>query len=198
VTSGGFRALGERILHRGPVVRVAVGTFAGPGGETFEREVVHHPGAVAVVPVLEDGVTALLVRQYRSALDALVLEVPAGKLDVEGEVPEVTAARELEEEVGCRPGRLERLCAVHNSPGFSDEVIVIYLAQDLRPGQPSPHGVEEQHLSVERVPLADVDAMVADGRITDAKTVIGLLLTRDRLLHPTRTGGSGGNPDPTP
>ena len=177
-----FRAIGEETVHQGPVVRVTRTTVRAPDGGTYEREVVHHPGAVAVVPVLDDGVTVVLVRQYRSALDDLVLEVPAGKCDVEGEAAEVTAARELEEEVGYRAGRMERLCVIHNSPGFSDERVTIFLAHDLASGRANPHGLEEEHMVVEHVSLADVDALVADGRITDAKTVVGLLLARDRLL----------------
>ncbi len=177
-----FEAVGEVVLHEGPVVRVARATISGPDGETYEREVVHHPGAVAVVPVLDDGRTVVLVRQYRSALDALVLEIPAGKCDVDGEAPEVTAARELEEEVGFRAGSLERLCVIHNSPGFSDERVVVFLAEHLEPGTATPHGVEEQHMAVEHVSLDEADQLIADGYITDAKTVVGLLLTRDRLL----------------
>jgi 8-oxo-dGTP pyrophosphatase MutT (NUDIX family) len=176
-----FRAVGEETVHQGPVVRVTRTTVRAPDGGTYEREVVHHPGAVAVVPVLDDGVTVVLVRQYRSALDDLVLEVPAGKCDVEGEAAEVTAARELEEEVGCRAGRMERLCVIHNSPGFSDERVVIFLACELQAGDPTPHGVEEEHMVVEHVSLADTGRLIADGTITDAKTVVGLLLARDRL-----------------
>jgi ADP-ribose pyrophosphatase len=178
-----FRALGEEVLHRGPVVQVARATISGPDGETYEREVVHHPGAVAVVPMLDDGRTVVLVRQYRSALDALVLEIPAGKCDVEGEAAEVTAARELEEEVGCRAGSMERLAVIHNSPGFSDERVVIFLAERLEQGTASPHGIEEQHMAVEHLPLDDVAQLIADGHITDAKTVVGLLLARDRLIR---------------
>jgi ADP-ribose pyrophosphatase len=176
-----FRALGEEVLHQGPVVRVTRATIEGPDGTTYEREVVHHPGAVAVVPVLDDGRTVVLVRQYRSALDALVLELPAGKCDVDGEAPEVTAARELEEEVGCRAGAMERLGVIHNSPGFSDERVVIFLAERLEQGTASPHGIEEQHMAVEHVSLERAEQLIADGHITDAKTVVGLLLARDRL-----------------
>jgi 8-oxo-dGTP pyrophosphatase MutT (NUDIX family) len=183
VSDDGFRSLGEEVLHRGPVVRVTRATIAAPGGGTFEREVVHHPGAVAVVPVLDDGRTVVLVRQYRSALDAQVLEVPAGKCDVDGEAPEVTAGRELEEEVGYRARHLERLCVIHNSPGFSDERVVIFLADRLEAGTATPHGEEEQHMAVEHVSLADADALIADGHVTDAKTVVGLLLARDRLVR---------------
>jgi ADP-ribose pyrophosphatase len=183
MASGGFRSLGEEVVHSGPVVRVARVTVEGPDGSPYEREVVHHPGAVAVVPVLDDGTTVVLVRQYRSALDALVLEVPAGKCDVDGEAAELTAARELEEEVGYRAGRLEQLCVLHNSPGFSDERVTIFLADRLEQGTASPHGIEEEHMAVEHVSLGDVDDLVARGEITDAKTVVGLLLARDRLLR---------------
>ena len=178
-----FRALGEEVVHRGPVVRVARATITGPSGETYEREVVHHPGAVAVVPVLDDGRTVVLVRQYRSALDALVLEIPAGKCDVDGEAPEVTAARELEEEVGYRAAAMERLGVIHNSPGFSDERVVIFLAEQLQAGTAAPHGIEEEHMAVEHVSLDDADQLIADGHVTDAKTVVGLLLARDRLAR---------------
>ncbi len=179
----GFRSLGEEVLHEGPVVRVTRATIAAPDGSTYEREIVHHPGAVGVVPVLDDGTTVVLVRQYRSALDRLVLEVPAGKCDVDGEAAETTAARELEEEVGYRAARMEQLCVIHNSPGFSDERVTIFLARDLEAGEATPHGVEEEHMAVEHVSVADADALIADGRITDAKTVVGLLLARDRLLR---------------
>jgi ADP-ribose pyrophosphatase len=178
-----FRAVGEETIHQGPVVRVARATISGPDGATYDREVVHHPGAVAVVPVLDDGETAVLVRQYRSALDALVLEIPAGKRDVDGEPAELTASRELEEEVGYRAGRMEELCVIHNSPGFCDERVVIFLAGDLQAGDATPHGVEEEHMVVEHVSLRDAEGLIADGRITDAKTVVGLLLARDRLIR---------------
>jgi 8-oxo-dGTP pyrophosphatase MutT (NUDIX family) len=178
-----FRTLGEEVVHEGPVVRVARATISGPDGTTYEREVVHHPGAVAVVPVLDDGRTVVLVRQYRSALDALVLEIPAGKCDVDGEPPELTAARELEEEVGYRADSLERLCVIHNSPGFSDEQVVVFLAERLEEGTATPHGIEEEHMAVEHVSLEDADQLIADGHITDAKTVVGLLLARDRLVR---------------
>ena len=177
----GFRKLGERVVHRGHVVTLAVGTFCDPAGEVFEREVVHHPGAVSVVPVLADGATVILVRQYRSSFDEQLLELPAGKLDVDGEDHLTAARRELEEEIGQRAGRLEELVSFYNSPGFCDEVCTVYLGLDLEPCPPSAQGVEEQHMTVERVALDYALAMVADGRIRDAKTIVGLLLARDRL-----------------
>ncbi len=177
----GFAKLAERVIYRGQVVTMAESTFVGPDGQEFERDVVRHPGAVSVVPVLDDGETVVLVRQYRSAIEGLLLEIPAGKLDVDGEAPAAAAARELEEEVGYRAGRLERLAEFYNSPGFCDEHSVVFVASDLEPCPSSAQGVEERHLAVEHVALAEVPAMVADGRLADAKTIIGLTLARERL-----------------
>lgn len=177
----GFSRRGERIIHQGQVVTLVEATFVGPDGGEFEREVVRHRGAVSVVAVLDDGATAVLVRQYRSAVDALLLEIPAGKLDVDGEAPEAAAARELEEEVGWRAGRMEKLAEFYNSPGFCDEHAVVYLARDLVRCESSAQGVEERHMTIEHVSLDDVPAMIADGRLVDAKTIIGLTLARERL-----------------
>lgn len=176
-----FRKHGEELAWRGHLVTVAVGEFEAPSGERFHREVVHHPGAVAVVPVIEEGTAVLLVRQYRAAVDGELLELPAGKRDVDGEDPAVTAGRELEEEVGMRAGRLEPLAWFHTSPGFTDEHVVVFLGLDLEPVAQNLQGLEEQHLTVERVALDDVPGLVADGAIADAKTIIGLCLARDAL-----------------
>src|SRR5437764_14817625 len=120
---------------------MAIGEFEAPDGSSFERDLVHHPGAVSVVAIV--GGAAVLVRQYRAALDRDLLEVPAGKRDVDGEPPEATAARELEEEVGLRPARLELLAEFFNSPGFSDEHSYVYLASGLIEVTSRPVGVEE-------------------------------------------------------
>jgi 8-oxo-dGTP pyrophosphatase MutT (NUDIX family) len=177
----GFTKVDERLLHQGHVISLALGTFRSPDGAEFERELVRHPGAVSVVPLLDDGSTVVLVRQYRAAIDDLLLEIPAGKRDVAGEPPERTAARELEEEVGYRAGRIEELGQFYNSVGFSDEHSWVYLGRDLEPCASDAQGIEETHMTVEHVDLADVPAMVADGRLRDAKTIIGLTLTIERL-----------------
>jgi ADP-ribose pyrophosphatase len=186
----GFSKLSERVVFRGSLISVAEATFCGPDGKTFTRDVVHHPGAVDVVPVLDDGdggYTVVLVRQYRAAADRELLEIPASKRDVEGEAVEVTAARELEEEIGMRAGRLELLGRFLNSPGFCDEESFLFLAQDLTPCTSSAQGVEEQHMTIERVRLADVPGLVTRGELVDAKSIIGLLLARERLgVAPTR------------
>ena len=177
----GFRKLSEEPVFAGSLISVGVGTFEDPGGDTFERDVVHHPGAVSVVPVVDEGTAVLLVRQYRAAVDRTLLEIPAGKRDVTGESPDVTARRELEEEVGMRAGRLEKLGEFYNSPGFCDEHSHVFLALDLDPCPASAQGIEEQHLTVEHVSLDAVPGLIAAGEIVDAKTIIGLCLARERL-----------------
>lgn len=160
---------------------VVIAEVEGPGGDRFEREIIHHPGAVAVLPLHDDG-TVTLVHQYRVAVGSDVWEVPAGLRDIADEPTEETARRELAEEVGLRAGRLERLAMFHNSVGFSDEAVVIYLARDLSAVADDRQGVEEEHMRVERMPLDAALAMVDDGRITDAKTVIALLTLSRRSM----------------
>ena len=176
---GSFSSLDEETVHEGHIIRVAVGTFEGPDGDTFTRDVVHHPGAVAVLPLHDDG-TVTLVRQYRAPIDGHLLEIPAGIRDVEGEPTEETAARELAEEVGLEADRYEHLVAFHNSPGMCDELVDVYLATGLRPVESSAQGVEEEAMSIERHHLDDLAAMIDDGRLTDAKTVIAVALLRSR------------------
>ena len=174
-----FTKRGEREIWSGAVISVAEGTFVSPSGDEFHRDLVHHPGAVSVVPV--DGDEVALVRQYRAAVDLEVLEIPAGKRDVADEPPEVTAHRELAEEGGLAAGRLVKLAAFYNSIGFSDELSHVFLGTDLTPVADDRQGVEEQHMAVERIRLDDVPALIAAGELVDAKTVIGLLLAREHL-----------------
>jgi 8-oxo-dGTP pyrophosphatase MutT (NUDIX family) len=178
-----FRHLGDRLVHQGYIWSVAVATFEAPDGELFERDVIRSPGAVGVVPLLyENGVaTVVFVRQYRGPLDRYVLEVPAGMRDIADEPPEVTAERELIEEAGLSPGRLEYLTHFYTSAGMTDSVLHIYLATDLVPVERDLHGPEETHMDVVRIPLAEAVDMVVRGEIHDAKSVIGLLLVDRRL-----------------
>lgn len=173
-----FRKLSERPVYDSALLHVAVGTFEAPDGSHFERDIVHHPGAVVLIPFDEATGEVVLVRQYRAPLDEEVLEVPAGKRDVLDEPPEVTAARELVEEVGLEAGKLELIGRFFNSPGFSDEQSWCYLATDLRPVPDERHGIEEQHMTVSRVKFSEVGALVRAGQITDAKTIVGLFLAQ--------------------
>jgi ADP-ribose pyrophosphatase len=135
---------------------------------------------VAVVPLLDDD-HVVLVRQYRAPVDDLVLELPAGIKDVDGEAPEETARRELAEEAGYEAGHIEFLTRFNNAVGFSDEEIDIFLATDLTEVPQDVQGVEEQHMTVERVPLAEALALIERGELRDAKSVTGILLTLRRL-----------------
>ena len=177
----GFRKLREEVIYSGSLITVAKGVFVSPDGHEFERDLVHHPGAVSVVPVIDEGEGVLLVRQYRSAIDDDLLEIPAGKRDVAGEPPEATARRELEEEVGMRAGRMEKLAEFYNTPGFCDERHWVFMALDLERCDLSAQGVEEQHMTIERHSLDEVPDLIARGAIMDAKTIIGLTLARQAL-----------------
>jgi 8-oxo-dGTP pyrophosphatase MutT (NUDIX family) len=183
----GFRVVDSTSrCHSGILELVELGV-EGPDGERHLRSVVRHPGAVVAVPVVDDDV--ILVRQFRAAACRSLLEVPAGKRDVAGETPEATAARELEEEIGRSPGRLRKLAEFYNSPGFCDEYTHLFCATELS-ARPEPRGVtaEERAMSIERVPLAATEELIAAGELIDAKSIVGLLLTR-QLLDRDRAGG---------
>ena len=165
--------MSERVIHQENWFTFLAAEFNGPAGERIERYVFRHPGAVGVVPV--DGDDVVLVRQFRPAVEMEMLELPAGKLDVPGEAPADAARRELVEEAGLDAPEMVELARFHNSVGFSDELTIVYLATNLIPTKPMAVSVEERYLSVERVPLDQVLRLVADGTITDAKTIIGLL-----------------------
>jgi 8-oxo-dGTP pyrophosphatase MutT (NUDIX family) len=190
---GGFRHLGDRQVHQGYVWHVAVATYESPDGEEFTRDVVRSPGAVAAVPLIwdaEGNPSVVLVRQYRPPLDELVLEIPAGMRDVPGEPTEVTAARELVEEVGLEAGTMRHLLDFHPSAGMTDSVLYLYLATDLRAVERSTHGPEEAHSEVVHLPLGIAVDMVLRGEIRDAKTIVGLLLVERELRSSGAWGGA--------
>lgn len=173
-----FRTISERDVHSWHVARLVEAEFEAPDGQRFERTFVRHPGAVGIVAI--DGDDAILVRQFRPALGRIVLEIPAGTLDKEGEEPAACARRELAEETGVRADVWTHLSTYGVAVGISDEVMHLYLATGLTFGERRADGVEEQTMTVERLPLADVMAAIADGRLADAKTMVGLLLAREQ------------------
>lgn len=173
-----FEFLDEETIHTGMVVSFRKGRFAGPDGE-FHRDIVRHPGAVSAVAV--DGDDVFLVRQFRAPIAADLWEIPAGKKDVVGEPPEVTAVRELEEEIGMHPGKLEHLLDFHHSPGFCDELQNIFLATELTDVGRRVDSIEEQYMVVQRTPFDEAIAMALDGRITDGKSIAGILAAARRL-----------------
>lgn len=175
----GFRALDEDPIYEGWAISVVKGRFEAPDGTVFERDVIHHPGAVAIVPIIDGDV--VMVNQYRPALDSHLIEIPAGLRDVPGEPIADTAQRELIEEVGFTAGNLELLTSVHNSVGFCDEQIHIFLGTDLSPTEREMTDSPEEHeMEILRVPILEAEQMILRGEITDAKTVIGVLATLRR------------------
>lgn len=175
-----FRQEGEEVRYRGPFLTVVAATYDDGRGGTFTREFLRHPGAVAVVPVVDGEV--VLVRQFRAAAGRELLEIPAGLLDVDGEDREDAARRELEEEVGLRAtGELQFLVDYLPSAGMADHRVWIYLATETEPCDARPQGVEEQQMTVERVPLGELGQLLASGEVADGKTIVGLLLAKERL-----------------
>jgi ADP-ribose pyrophosphatase len=167
---GGSRLLTRKLVYPGRVVRLELERVELPTGVVVELEMIHHPGAAAVVPLLDSG-EVVLVRQFRHAAGGFLFEVPAGKLDSR-EPPLACAHRELKEESGYAAGRMQELGSIHTTPGFTDELIHLFLARDLTPcGQCVEH---DEVLSVTTLPFAEALAMAGDGRITDAKTIAAL------------------------
>lgn len=181
------RGLTQEVVFNGQFLRVRLDTVALPNGATAAREIVEHPGAAAIVPLLPDG-RVLLVRQYRYAIQRTTLELPCGKLNP-GEGAEAAAARELLEETGCA-GRLRYLGCMFSSPGFTNEVLHLFAATELAEGaaQRDP----DEFIDTQPLTLADALARVRSGEIVDAKTVAGLL-----WLHSFGTDSAQALPDGT-
>lgn len=163
-------------LYHGRIFDVSLYTVR-EGEQTYQREVVHHPGGACAVAVYEDR-TIALVRQYRHPTMRYVLELPAGRLEAP-ERPEECAARELEEEIGVRAGRVEKLAEFFTTPGFCEEKLWVFLATDLTETQQSLEA--DELVEVVRVSFMRALEMIASGEIEDAKTIIGLLLAARRL-----------------
>lgn len=163
-------------IYRGRIVTLRIDEVRLPGEGRSRREVVEHPGAVAAVALTDAG-EVLLVRQWRHPVEEVLIEVPAGTLE-EGELPEATLARELAEEIGQQPRKVEHLGDIYVSPGYSDEVISLYLATDLVPA--SAEADADENIEVVRIPFDEAVARCHAGEIRDSKTVAALLLAASR------------------
>jgi ADP-ribose pyrophosphatase len=168
--------LASRRAYDGRLIKVDVDTIEAPDGATFELEMIRHPGAAAVVPLLDDAgaedPSVLLIRQYRHAASGTIWEIPAGVLEP-GEEPLACARRELTEETGATAGRIEHLTTVYTTPGFTDEQIHLFVASQLRAGEPRHE--DDEFIEVRAMPISEVLAMIKDGQIVDAKTIVALL-----------------------
>jgi ADP-ribose pyrophosphatase len=165
-------------IFSGKVFDLKVDHIEYDSGNTGIREVAVHPGGAAVVAVKDDG-KIILVKQYRHPIQQAILELPAGKLD-KGEDPQVCAIRELEEETGYKPGKIEKLGVISTSPGFCTEILHIYLAQDLIPGN---HNREEGELGMELLEFTmdEIEQKIMSGEIIDAKTICGIFYAKNKL-----------------
>ena len=168
--------LDHRLVYSGRVVTLVVDRIREPGGMEVEREVVRHSGAAVMLPITNDK-RLVLVRQYRYAVGRHLWEVPAGTMS-EGERPEETALRELVEETGFYPNLLEKLVAIYPSPGFSDEVMHLFLATELEQRTACPD--EDETIELGLFTSDEIKTMVSQGEIQDGKTILGLMLLRER------------------
>lgn len=170
--------ISSQLVYQGRVVTLHVKQVRLPDGKESKREIIAHPGAAAIVPVMDDG-RIILVRQFRKAAERVLLEVPAGTLDHADEDVWMAAARELREETGYRPGKLERLGGIFVAPGYSSEYIHLFLAQELTHDPLSMDGDEFIEQTV--LTLDEAIQKVMSGEIEDAKTVSSLFLAAKYL-----------------
>ncbi len=170
----GFRVGAEETIGSGVLLRLQSVALEAPDGSRVRRDVVRHPGGVGILPVI--GSDVILVRQYRVAVETELLEIPAGKLDRADEKPEDAARRELVEELGYTAEHLTSLGTLLPSPGYTDEVIHLFVATGIvAETDRRPDGAEERHAESIRLGLEEARSMIGSGVITDAKTQIALL-----------------------
>lgn len=168
----------EKTIHTEPIfsgkiISVQVDTVELPNGNKTTRELVRHPGAAAVLPIMGDKI--VVVEQYRKPFEKFLIEIPAGKLDP-NEDPLVCAARELEEETGYQAGSIRLLNKFYTSPGFADELLYLYVAEQLVAGPSKPD--EDEFLAVQAITLDEALQLIDEGRIADAKTIMAVYAWR--------------------
>src|SRR5713101_3504483 len=168
-------------IYKGRIVNLNLESVTLPNGATVELEVIHHPGAAAVVP-LKDTRTVILIRQYRHAVGGYIYEIPAGKLHP-GEDPRECAQRELEEEIGYKAGILDHVTSAYTTHSFTDEVMHIYNATQLQQGTQNLE--HDKVLATPKYPLEKNIAMIREGVTQDAKTIVGLQSVYTQLLGET-------------
>lgn len=166
----------SRRAYSGRIISLDVDRVRFPDGSEGELEMVRHPGASAVVPFLSDPTgddpLVLLIKQYRYAAEQYMYEIPAGRLDP-GETPEHCARRELREETGCEAAKVEPLTTIYTTPGFTDERIHLFMASDLTVG--AANREHDEFIEIEQMTVSKALRMIQEGRISDGKTVVGLL-----------------------
>ena len=165
------KTLSSQLIYDGRAVKLRIDTVAMPGGRETTREIVEHSECVAVVAVDING-NVLLVNQFRKPVEKELLEIPAGGIEP-GEDPQTTVSREMREETGYLPRKVERLGGFYSAPGYCTEYLHLYLATDLTPGQ--LYAEDTENIRLVRVPITQIPGLIASGSICDAKSIAGLL-----------------------
>jgi ADP-ribose pyrophosphatase len=171
------KTVSRESIYKGNIINVEKLTVTLPNSKLATRDIVRHPGAAVIIPLSDDG-ELYMVRQYRKAIEKVLLELPAGKLD-SGERPEVCAERELKEETGLTAKILNHIISIHTTPGFSDEFIHVFLAAGLKEGE--ARADEDEFISCEKVPVQKLINMIIEHEITDAKSIIGIFIA-DKII----------------
>jgi ADP-ribose pyrophosphatase len=165
------KTLSSQLIYEGRAVKLRVDTVEMPGGRKTTREIVEHGDCVAIVPIDADG-NVILVSQFRKSVEKELLEIPAGGIEP-GEDPVTTVCRELREEIGYLPRKVDRLGGFYSTPGYCTEYLYLYLATDL---VPSPLQAEDtENIRLVRMPVSQVLSLITSGTICDAKSIAGLL-----------------------
>lgn len=157
-------------IYEGKIVNLRIDTVELPDKKYSKREIVEHPGAVAIIPITEDN-KIILVRQFRKSVEKPLLEIPAGKIEI-NEEPKETALRELAEETGFKANNMEYITEFYTSPGFSNEKVYLFLATQLQNGEANPE--TDECIETETYDILDLVEMVDRGEINDSKTIIGI------------------------
>lgn len=173
------KTISSQSIYEGRIIKVKVDDVLLPNGHTAKREIVYHQGAVAVMPLTDDG-KLIAVRQFRKPLERTIVEIPAGKLEP-GEEPLACAVRELEEETGYTAQNMELLSSFYTSPGFADELLHVYVATGLAKGESRPD--EDEFVDVLELTLDEAKELHKNGEIRDAKTVVALFAWENRVLR---------------
>ena len=174
------KRMGRELAYQGTVLKVYKDHMNFSNGNTEDWDFIHHDGAAAVIPVMDDG-KILMVKQYRNALERDTLEIPAGKLDDPDEEGIVCASRELKEETGYSSDDLEWLLTIRTTVAFCDERIEVFVARNLIPGE--QHLDEDEFVDVKAYKLEELKEMIFEGKIQDSKTMAAILAYESKYLH---------------
>ncbi|WP_033541357.1 NUDIX hydrolase [Planococcus sp. CAU13] len=175
------KTISSERIYEGKIINLKVDEVQLPNGHTSKRELIEHPGAVAILAITPEK-KIIMVEQYRKALERSIVEVPAGKLE-KGEAPEMTAMRELEEETGYTADSLQLIQSFSTSPGFADEVIHLFLAEGLKKSESGAVLDDDEFVELMEVSIEEAEEMMSDERIYDAKTAFAVLWAKQRFSN---------------